>query len=427
VPGLDEPLVSPIVIGREEQLSLLGRVLAEAATGQGRTLLLAGEAGIGKSRMVASARQIAAGRGWRVLQGNFFEQDSALPFGGLTDLLRKLASEESPEDLRAALAAAPEVLGLLPDLAADSPESGLAIDPEQQRRRLVQGLERVLSGLAERQPALVVLEDLHWADDASLEFVLHFARQISGQRLLLLVTYRSDEVHPPLAHLLTALDRGRLASELRLSGLSLPEVDRMLRILLKRPRSLRPEVVHTVYGLTDGNPFFVEEVVRSLVDAEESADFWDQTRVVAARIPRSVQESVQRRWSDLDGEARQVLEVAAVAGRRFDFDLLLGLCGLDEEGLLVAIKHLVAADLVLEESPDQFSFRHALTRQAIYAGLLHRERIQLHRRIAEAIEVTARDNLEERCEDLAYHAAEAEDWPRALTFEIGRASCRERV
>jgi DNA-binding NarL/FixJ family response regulator len=303
-------------------------------------------------------------------------------------------------------------------LYVPEPETGTAPgpEPEQEKRRLFQAFANLLTGLSQQSPVLAVFEDLHWADDASLEFLLYFARLVPSQRLLLLLTYRSDEVGPALRHLLTGLDRERLTSEVALPRLSLREVDRMLRVMLGSSRAARPELLHAVHELTDGNPFFIEEVIHSMAGDEEES--WDQATRLSARIPRSVEEAVQRRESQLGGDAKRVLRIAAVAGRRFDFNLLFQVSELDEPGLLAAIKELISAQLVVEQSYDQFAFRHALTRQAVYSALLQRERHTLHRQMATTLAGLYEYSLEDHSEDLAYHAFEAQDWEAATRYSV---------
>src|SRR5262249_12564828 len=157
----------------------------------------------------------------------------------------------------------------------------------------------------------------------------------------------------------------------------------------------------TLHALTEGNPFFVEEILKSL---PASGETWDSTSFDETTIPRTVHDAVLRRAADLSPAARETLNLAAVLGRRFAFSLLLALTSNDETALLAVIKELIDAQLVVEVSTDQFAFRHALTRQAIYTGLLARERQILHRRISETAEFVYADALDAHVEDLAYHA-----------------------
>lgn len=264
----EQPIACPVLIGRAVHVRALARCLAEVRGGHGRVMVLAGEAGIGKSRLVAEARARAGDAGLLILQGNCFEPDRLLPCAPLIDLLRMAMSLRTPQAmLDLAGLAAPELAGLLPELGTLLPGGATApgADRAQEKRRLFQALAHVCAGLAAQSPLLAVVEDLHWSDDISLEFLLHLARQVRGLPMLLVCTYRSDEVHPSLQHFLAGLDRERLATELALPRLEPAEADAMLRAIFDQPHPIRADFLHALYDLTDGNPFFIEEVIRSLV------------------------------------------------------------------------------------------------------------------------------------------------------------------
>jgi predicted ATPase len=218
---------------------------------------------------------------------------------------------------------------MLPDLghllAGESPSpTKPSLDPEQEKRRRFEVLAHFLTHQAGKHPVLLVVEDLHWSDDISLEFLHYLARRCSVHRHLLLLTYRSDEVRPSLRHFLAQLDREHLAQEIPLARLTREEVEAMLRAIFALPRSLRLELPDQLYGLTEGNPFFIEEVLKSLLAAGDifyTNGRWDRKPLGELHIPRSVQDAVQQRTDHLSQDARRVLTLAAVAGRRFDFAL----------------------------------------------------------------------------------------------------------
>ena len=410
-------MLCPTLVGHAAPLAFLERALTLADQDGGQTVLLSGEAGIGKSRLVAEVQARAAERGLARFAGQCFERDRAIPWAPFLDLLRTHFRSLPADEARRQLDTAPELVQLLPELAplATGPAPPPAPEPGQEKLRLFHALARLLTG----GPALIVVEDLHWCDEVSLDFLLHFVRPVRSSQTLLLLTYRSDEVPPGLASLLLELDRTRLAHELRLARLSEAEVDAMLRAIFRLDRPVRSDFLQLVYSLTDGNPFFVEEVLASLVatgDVFPTGGRWDRRPVGDLRVPRSVQEAVQRRAALLSAPARELLTLAAVAGRRFDFRLLRAATGRAEDGLVPLVKELVAAGLVVEESADRFAFRHALTRQAILAATLGRERVATHRRVAEAIESLDASAAEARADDLAYHFFEAEMWEPALRY-----------
>jgi DNA-binding CsgD family transcriptional regulator len=222
-----------------------------------------------------------------------------------------------------------------------------------------------------------------------------------------------------LRHFLAQLDRERLAQEILLAPLTREEVEEMLRAIFALPPSAHVELADPLYTLTDGNPFFIEEILKSLMASGEivSANGSGLRKPLSElHIPRSVQDAVQQRADQLSESARRVVILAAVAGRRFDFALLQALTRHDEDHLLQLFKELMAAQLVVEESAEQFAFRHALTQQAVYADLLVRERKALHRRVAETIERLHAATLEAHLADLAYHFAEAGVFEKALLY-----------
>jgi len=390
--------------------------------GQGQVVLLCGEAGIGKSRLVAEAKTYAADHNFLLLQGNCFPADFSCPYAPLLDLLRAYATSQLAATITSDLAPfTREMYPLLPDLVPLPPDQPLpsSPDPEQEKRRLFAALAQFFLGQARKQAVLLIIEDIHWSDDTSLEFLHYLARRSTTQPLLLLLTYRSDEVRPRLQHFLAQLDRERLAQELWLAHLTRDDVDAMLRAIFSLPRSARLDLRDPIYELTEGNPFFVEEVLKSLIAAGDIFYMngrWDRKPLAELRIPRSVQDALQQRTDLLSEQARRVLTLAAVIGRHFDFALLQELIQQDEAQLLQLIKELIAAQLVVEESAEQFAFRHALTRQAVYAQLLGRERKALHRTIAETFERLYASTLEAHLADLAAHFSLAGAWEKALAY-----------
>jgi DNA-binding CsgD family transcriptional regulator len=409
------------VIGRERELAAIDQGLSRVGAGDGQVLVLAGDAGVGKSRLVAEARQQAQRRGFRLLEGRCFESDAAVPFGPLIDLLQTRLDGMPPEELVAEFGAVvPELSRLLPELTALVPEAAPPppSDFAAEKHRLFRALTRFIVGPAGARPALVVVEDLHWSDAASLEFLLAFVRRVAAQRVLVLLSYRSDEVGPNLRHFLAELDRGRLARELTLSPLDRAEVAAMLRAIFGPDRRVRADAVAGLVALTDGNPFFIEEVLSAATPADSSDARGSSDRAFrdAVHVPRSVLDAVARRLVRLSPPAQRVLTLAAVAGQRFDLTLLRDLTQSEDAELLDRIKELVAAQLVVEESAERFAFRHALTRQAVSAQLLARERQELHRRIVETIERLWGESEETHLPDLAYHARAAGLWGKSLAY-----------
>jgi DNA-binding CsgD family transcriptional regulator len=334
-----------------------------------------------------------------------------------------------PDHLRSLVA---HLSRLLPDLALLFPELTTApllpaLNPEEEKRRLFAAMTLFLTERAALQPILFVVEDVQWSDDLSLDFLLHLIRRCRDVPILVLATYRSDALHARMRLWLAQLDRERLTQEFLLAPLSRGEVGAMARAILGQEQAVDARLVTLLYTLSDGNPFFVEELLKSLVATGELqciAGRWvSRTRRRGAGesppVPRSVRAVVQQRTDQLSAAAWQVLTLAAVAGRRFDFALLQRALRCDEGQLLSHIKELIAAQLVIEESADRFAFRHALLREAVYGRLLVRERRALHRTLADNLEqLSSTSALRERyLGDLAAHCYEAGMWERVMRYE----------
>ena len=418
----DTSVVCPVLIGRQASLASFKRVFEQVKSGQGQAVLVSGEAGIGKSRLVAEARARAGPEQMCFLQGTCCEQDRTLPFAPLVDLLRSLLLTDSREAFLPHLVPfAPELIKLVPDLALSLPDvrPTPVLSPEQEKRRCFATLTHCLLGLAAPRPLALVMEDLHWSDDTSLEFLLGLARHLRSRPLLLLLTYRPEEVHPPLAHFLAALDRGRAALECSLTPLTLEEVQAMLRAMFQLKKPVRRDFLEALYQLTEGNPFFVEEVVKSLLASGDiffTEGIWDRKPLAELHIPRSVFEAVQQRSRLLSEQARETLELAAVVGRSVDVALLQALTGRPPAELLAVLDTLITAQLLVETSAGQITFHHALTQAAIYRGLLAHQRKALHLMIAQAIERLYAGSTEAHLADLAYHFYQAEAWTEALSY-----------
>jgi DNA-binding CsgD family transcriptional regulator/tetratricopeptide (TPR) repeat protein len=411
----------PITVGRASELAILYQAIDHMQASSGQVILISGEAGLGKSRLVAETKAYAAGHDFALFQGRCYQEDISTPYAPLIDLLHPLfaghAAASFPADTEPV---ARELLRLLPDIAPliAEAESVPTWDPEQKKRRLFTFLSQFLTMQSEYKPLLLVVEDLHWSDDSSLEFLLYLARRSASLPIVLLLTYRNDEPLPGLAWL-AQFDRERLAYEMTLERLTRDEVDAMIRAIFGLGHPVRVEFLDTIYTLTEGNPFFVEEVLKSLIvsgDIYLTGQGWNRKPVSELRIPRSVQGAVQQRVAQLTPAARRLLHLAAIAGRRFDFALLQELSHHDEPELLRLIKELVAAQLVVGETSERFAFRHALTREAIYAEMLARERKAHHQMIGDSIERRYADSAGSHVADLAYHYYKAEDWAKALEY-----------
>ncbi len=438
-------IVCPVFIGRQSHLDALVQCIEQTHSGHGQTILVSGEAGIGKSRLITEAiRNTRASHSQTtspttlILEGRCFEPDRSLPYAPFLDVVRSFLTSYSQQDLAALLgSAAAELARLLPEFTAFVPEltPTSALDPEQEKRRLFRAFLHFFTRLSMLQPLVIVIEDIHWSDDTSLECLLFLIRYIDSLPILLLLTYRHEEEHPALLSFLAGLERERLTTELTLSHLTIDEVEAMIRIILGLPHAGSADFIAALYALTEGNPFFIEEVLKSLVASgeviyhngkweirpRESASSQSKSSQAISlpghpHLPRSTLLAVQQRLNHLSVEARDVLSFAAVVGRRFDFALLQHLTGRNETDLLRLVKELIVAQMVVEESEDVLAFRHALTRQAVYTDLLARERRSLHHSVAQTMEHIYPNALESYLGDLAYHFYMAREWAKVLAY-----------
>jgi predicted ATPase/DNA-binding CsgD family transcriptional regulator len=420
---LSTQVVCPILIGREAYFQPLTQLLRQTQTGPLRVALLAGEAGIGKTRLTTELKQRAAE--FEIWQAHCFEAEQSLPYAPFLDLLRAFCAAHSAGEIAQAfgsnLAAQTQTAGplltLLPELTVHLPHLAAppAIEPEQEKRRLFQSFTTFFTHARRASPLLLILEDWHWSDEASLELLLHLTRRLSAQPVLVVMTYRAGEAHTALHRLLAEWNRARVATEFSLRRLNLSEVEVMLRAILGPGQPVHTAFITTVHTLTEGNPFFIEEIVKSLF---VSGAINTHTHAWAAdlHIPRTVQEAVTRQTQAVSEAARAVLARAAVLGQRFEFALLQTLTQISEATLLKQIKELVGAQLLIEEAPDVFAFRHALIRQAVLATLLTRERKALHFQAAEVMEQLYASATEAHAGELAYHFSQAEVWGKALGY-----------
>ena len=237
--AFNELIVCPILIGRTAELAAFHLLIDQVKSGKGQVALLSGEAGVGKSRLVAETKAYAAAQGFLLLQGNCFQNDVSYPYAPLLDLVRSSAAKQLAAAVDSDLAPfARELHLLVPDVVPLPPDQAplASSDPEQEKRRLFTALAHFFTSQATKQAMLLVIEDIHWSDDTSLDFLHYLARRCPAHPLLLLLTYRSDEVRPSLRHFLAHLDRERLVQERSLARLTRDEVEAMLRVCAMRQK-----------------------------------------------------------------------------------------------------------------------------------------------------------------------------------------------
>ncbi|WP_128429611.1 helix-turn-helix transcriptional regulator [Streptomyces cyaneus] len=397
------------LIGRDGELARLSAVLERARSGEARAVLVAGDAGVGKTRVLDEVAGRAAGDGMIVLTGHCVDLgDVGLPYLPFTEVLGVLAGEERFAEV---LAAHPVVEGLL----------GGGTDAVRDRLRLFEGIAGLLADLADVAPVLLVLEDLHWADQSSrdlLRFLLsrgilqRTAGGAPGHRLAVLASYRADDLHRrhPLRPLLAELVRLPAVERLELRPLADAEVARLVRAV--QERTLSDVTVRRIVERAEGNAFYAEELVAA-TDAE------------AGGVPSGLADVLLIRFEQLSDTAQQVLRTAAVAGRHVEHELLRGAVGIPEGELETALREAIGRQLLVAGDGDTYAFRHALAREAVYADLLPGERARLHGTFARLL--TGRGRPAETAAERAHHYRESHDLAEALAASLEAADHAHRV
>jgi DNA-binding CsgD family transcriptional regulator len=423
MPVLQTPLAASEFIGRQSELAALEALVDGALAGQGGFALIGGDAGMGKTRLCRELKLSAAARGVRVIEGRSSPAEASSPYGPFMDALRfRIARGERD--------AAAEVMA--PVLAHVAPlVAGLAAQPRTVAAATAAPFEpiwRVLERLAGLGPTLLVIEDVHWADATSHDLLLYLSRRLGGLPLVLVATYRTDEVAPghSVYRLATSLARERTAVRVQLEPMSSAETARLLRSMLAAEP--HDALVAAVQRRAEGNPFYVEELVGVLLAATDAADITAEA-VSRLAAPTTLQEVVWERLALLEEDAREALIVAAIAGRRFRFDVLARALDWDEERLLPAMESLVASRLLAEVGADMdetYEFRHSLVQEVLYGTVIGRRRRVWHRRVAEALESVA-SSIALPHSTLAHHFRQAGDIARARDHAVHAADDAARL
>jgi DNA-binding CsgD family transcriptional regulator/tetratricopeptide (TPR) repeat protein len=355
--------------GRDDLLALAERRLAEVRAGSGHLMLLAGEAGIGKTRLLRAVQELAAEQGFALWAAGAFPQDVELSAGLLLDLGHAM-SRSGRADVAARGSALVANLARVTEMPADSG------DAHRRRRLLVLDAVDRLASLSEDGPALLALEDLHWCDELSLEVVAHLARRLPSLPLLVVGTLRTDELRQgaPVRSWRSRLLVQRMAEEARLSRLDLEQTQSMVHELLPG-RAASRGLVELVHQRSGGVPLHVEELVNAAAQGHLSAD--------PSYVPETLAEAIQQRFDTLTAPAQRSAVAAAVVGRSFDLDLLAAVAGCSDDAAATSLDELVDRSFVYEETPGWFGFRHALIRDAIEVNAPIATRRTLHARVAE--------------------------------------------
>ena len=405
-----ESLARGVFVGRDQELAEMRGVLEDALGGDGRLVLLSGDPGIGKTRTAEQLATYARVRGARVYWGRGHEGEGQPPYWPWSEALRGYVLDADPVGLRWQLGSrAADVARIVPELAerlgdiGDPPD----MESEQARFRVFDSFAGFLAGASSARPLVLVLDDLHWADEPSLRLLRFVARRLAHTGLLLIGCYRDVEVgrHHPLAETLGELAGVEGTRRVALRGLESKGIADYIEQTagVDRPPD---DLAEAIREQTGGNPFFIAEVVR-LMAAEGRLSETEGRRQVA--IPQGVREVIGRRLDKLSAAANEVLRIAAVCGREFRLDVLDCVCERSTEGIEAALQEAVDNRLV-ERSPDRvdrYAFSHALVRETLEAEVPAPKRMHMHREIAAALEEVHATDLERHAGPLAHHLLES--------------------
>jgi ABC-type oligopeptide transport system substrate-binding subunit len=416
------------LVGRGRELGEARVLWNRALSGQGQLLMVSGEAGVGKTRLVRELATQVQVLGGQALVGACYTE-GGVPYAPFAQILRQALEGASDGDLNLPEFVLADLFTLAPDLRLDDlfdeargrpdiqSRPGLD-DPKAEQQRMFENLAICFAALSHRAPLLLVLEDLQWADSGTLFLLRHLARHTRQRRVMIVATSRQvgPEQAQTLHEMLLDLRRERLVTRLMLSRLDRQQTGEMLAVLFAE--EITPDFLEGIYGETEGNPFYVEEVCKALVESGKlyfADGRWHRPSMDELGIPQSVRVAVQSRVRVLPAEAQQVLTLAAVLGRRFDFDTLVEASNQDEEALIEALENAERAQLIEEvgqEGGGTFAFVHTLIPTTLVESARALQRRRLHRRAAEVIEARRPGDFEA----LAYHYHQAGQAEKAASY-----------
>jgi tetratricopeptide (TPR) repeat protein len=403
-------------VGRDNEYGRFLGLIARLTTGSGHVVLLQGEAGIGKSRLMFEVAGYAQQRNLPTLVTNCYEIEHSIAYQPIIDLVTQ-ACAAAPEarlrmiapillaEIAALVPAMAERLTDLPALSADFPEARQA--------RLFHALVQLFDALAQNRQLMVIVDNIQWADDASLRFLHFFARQIASRPVLLACAYRDEDVdsNERLTSLVESLGREPHARHMALARLGPGDTEALLK-KMDDPRLSAPDLAVRLHRETDGNPFFLWSILHSLSEGECALG-----DALSLPLPDTLRNSVRARLARVPQEDRLLLDVAAVLGRRFDFETLLVLARVPEARFLHTMESLVKRRLLREDQDSGFyDFSHDKVREVVYRDIGMARRVLLHRVVAELLEQHAQSESHERDAHLAEHYERGKVWPKALLY-----------
>jgi predicted ATPase len=417
------------LIDRVEEMKLLKEAVDRTVQGEGGLVFLYGEAGIGKTRLARELRAYARLRGMQVLYGRcpaLFRMDGVPPYILWREAIRDYLETCSPEQLYKVVGFYPaEVAKLVPELSQKLraiPQS-FPISPEEEQNRLFEAVSQFITNISREAPLLVVLDDLQWTDPSSLLLLHYMARGVQKTPLLLLGAYRSTDIDAkhPLSPVLTELNRERLPQLIQLKRMSLSDVSEMIKSILEQD-DVPADFCKLVYEKTRGNPFFAEEVIRSLKEEEvicREENKWKIREVSKIEFPETVKSVIKARLDRLDEESQNVLTLASFVGNDFTSEAMCALTGIEEDKLLELMDKMLKTGFIKEREirGEGFcSFADILVRDVVYEGVSLLKRKKLHGVVGVALEKVYAKKIDEHFGELASHFLESGGKDKALDY-----------
>lgn len=419
-------LPSGPLVGREAELESALRLIEEDRGERGHLLLLAGEAGVGKTRLAQEISLQLRDRGFLICAGSCYEsrQTSAfIPFQEAFTVLYALA----PPSLQS------EVPTRWPYLAALLPAESLPVPPTGagESDRLLWSASSFLQVMAEHAPVALLIDDLHWADRSSLELLQHIARQTRSDRVVIVGTYRDVDLgrHHALGRTLHELERGGLAEKITLKRLSREATAALVAAHLGEDQ-IREKFAELLYERTEGNPFFLRQVLRDLIekgDLYQAGERWGRKDNVQIVVPESIRSVVVQRVAKLSADTQEILHEASTLGQRFWFDDLVAMTERDERALEAALEEAMRAAVLQELDGERCAFDHALTQQALYGELTARRKQRLHLAAGEALERLPERKRKNRVAELAWHFLQGHHREKALIYSLRAGDAAEAI
>lgn len=425
VTSLLDRIASGRLVSREEELAEATALWLRSLSGQAGLLLISGEPGIGKTRLSQAVIAQARIGGATVLNGGCYEFEATTPYLPFSEALREWVRNRDLEPMRDELGeTATELARLAPEISVKlgplipSP----ALGPEEQRIRLFDNIAQFFEKIAGDSGLLLFVDDLHWADRGTLTLLTYLMRRLRHAPLLVIAAYREIELDRKhrLADALVHWNRQRVAVRIQLARFTLAETNRMIATLFWED-SVSDEFAEVIYRETDGNPFFIEEVVKALVEQGQvfwAGDHWDREELDQLAIPQSIKEAIGRRLNSLTEYCVETLHTAAVIGKDFPYSLLSAVSDFDTDRLLDALDEASNAQLIRQLGGDSFVFTHDKIREVLYDEILGVRRSRLHLHIARSLEVVEEGKSPARVEDLAYHFIAAGSLKKGMEYAL---------